>query len=265
MKRYLLLSILLIAFQLGHAQLYNYENGDTVNDFTVTDVYGNTHNLYSYTAQGKYVYIDFFYSACGSCQMFIAEFNEFYDKYGCNEGEIVCLAINSGYDKDADVIVFENNYGGDFNHAPAVSSDGGCLEVVDDFGPIYYPAVCLIGPDNTMINSNIVPYNSVENLEATFPSGFDPQPMNCTIGFDEVEDSLNYSVYPNPCEGNEINIMFDQPIKAEIKIFNILGRVVFSDIVNGTLNKVKTQLSPGTYFLSIQADSLNKTQKLIVK
>ena len=38
-----------------NAQTGNYQNGDVVDDFTVTDTEGVVHNLYSITAQGKYV------------------------------------------------------------------------------------------------------------------------------------------------------------------------------------------------------------------
>jgi hypothetical protein len=42
-------------------------NGSTAPDFTVTDVNGNSHNLYTLLNQGKTVYIDFFATWCGIC------------------------------------------------------------------------------------------------------------------------------------------------------------------------------------------------------
>ena len=79
------------------AQVGNYNEGDVVNDFTVTDIHGNVHNLYTYLAQGKYVMIAFFLDTCGPCQQFQPKFNEFYDKYGCNAGDVISLTIINGF------------------------------------------------------------------------------------------------------------------------------------------------------------------------
>ena len=41
-------------------------------------------------------------------------YNEFYDKYGCNGGEVYCLSMNDGSDNDAEVIAYEQSFGGTF-------------------------------------------------------------------------------------------------------------------------------------------------------
>lgn len=265
MKKIYLLLLFLLFINSSYAQVNNYENGDTVNDFTVVDVYGNTHNLYTYTAEGKYVFLDFFYSDCGGCQNFISVFNEFYDKYGCNEGEVVCLAINSGYDKDAAVIDFENTYGGTYNHAPAASRDGGSIDVNDDFDPIYYPACVLIGPDNTIINDDIHPIDTVADLEAAFPTGFNPQPMNCSLSTEELDTNLTFSIYPNPCNGKSFSINMNKSTNTTIIIYNILGEKVFISKANNSIIELKTDLKSGTYLVSIQTKKYRTVQKLIVQ
>ncbi len=265
MKRIFLLIILLITFQLSHAQINNYEEGDIVNDFTVTDVRGNVHNLYSITAEGKYVLIDFFYIACGGCQSLIPIFNEFYDKYGCNEGDVFCIAINAGYDKDEDVIAFEGTYGGEeFNHAPAVSRDGGAIDVNADFDPMYYPALCLIGPDNMMVKSNISPYETLEDLEAGLPSEFNPQPMSCSLSIDEYSSNTNFTIFPNPTNGKEITIKLNKFNHAKINIYNILGENIYTGSINETRKTINPNLIVGTYFISLQTDKSISTHKLIV-
>ena len=53
MKKILLIAFM-GAFALSiNAQVQNYTVGQVVNDFTVVDTDGNSHNLYSYTAAGK--------------------------------------------------------------------------------------------------------------------------------------------------------------------------------------------------------------------
>ena len=265
MKKLLLLIIVLGTTYASLAQFNNYTDGDIVNNFTVTDIYGNTHNLYEYTAAGKYVYLDFFYSVCGGCQSFIPTFNEFYDKYGCNEGDLICIAMNSGYDKDAEIITFENTYGGAFNHAPAVSIDGGCESVITDFDPMYYPAVCLIAPDNSLVDSNVAPYDTIQNLEAAFPSDFNPEELNCTMGINDFKNQINFSVFPNPVNGNEITILLHNQTTAQVKIFNILGEEVFVTFITRTKQKLHLNLSKGVYILAIKIKDGMSSKKLIIK
>ncbi len=264
MKKIYLLLLIVSAVHFSSAQVNNYENGDTVNDFTAVDVYGNTQNLYSYTAQGKYVFLDFFYSDCGGCRTFVSVFNEFYDKYGCNEGDVICLAINSGYDKDAAVIEFENTYGGTFHHAPAIGSDGGCIPINDDFDPTFYPACVLIGPDNTMINKYVSPIETVADLEAAFPVDFNPEPMNCSLGTNEFYEDLDFSVYPNPSTGNTINLIRNSNSEAVIMIYNLLGKEIFSDSINVSKKTIYPNLNTGTYFVTLKTNSGVNTHKLII-
>lgn len=265
MKKTIILILFIGATFTSLAQFNNYNNGDIVNDFTVTDVYGNTHNLHEYTAAGKYVYLDFFYSVCGGCQSFIPTFNEFYDKYGCNEGDLICISVNSGYDKDTEVITFENTYGGSFHHAPAISIDGGCESVITDFDPMYYPAVCLIAPDNSMVNSNVAPYDTIEDLEAVFPSDFNPNELNCTLGINEQNTPVDFSIFPNPASGNELNINLFNYSFAKVKISNILGKEVYATVLTLNLQKIQPNLSKGAYIISIQTDSGVSSKKLIVR
>lgn len=262
-KLYILILFLGTSF-IGLAQFNNYSNGDIVNDFTVTDVYGNTHNLYTYTSAGKYVYLDFFYSICGGCQEFVPIFNELYDKYGCNEADLICISMNSGYDKDAAVIAFENTYGGSFHHAPAISIDGGCESVITDFHPMYYPAVCLIAPDNSMVDSNVSPYNSVENLEAAFPSDFNPEITNCTIGVNEYDSEVDFTVFPNPSNGKEIAINILNYKNVKITISDVLGKIVFKAVTKESIKIISPNLRKGVYILSVKTENSLVAKKLIV-
>lgn len=101
MKRLLLASLTCATTILLNAQANNYPNGSLVADFTVTDTHGNTHNLYTYTAQGKHVILDFFFDTCGPCQATSQYFSQLYQTYGCNGGDIICIAMNNGTDTNA--------------------------------------------------------------------------------------------------------------------------------------------------------------------
>lgn len=68
--------------------------GQTAPDFTVTDMNGVQHNLYSYLAQGKYVMLKFGWINCGSCVGSQASVNTFYKNYGKNECDVVVISIH---------------------------------------------------------------------------------------------------------------------------------------------------------------------------
>lgn len=130
-----------------NAQITNYAVGADVADFTITDVHGNTHTLSTYTNAGKWVILDFFFVACGPCQQTVPFFSELHEKYGCNEGDLICISVDFG-DDDAAVLGFESTYSEStgFNAAPAASgTEGGANAVVSAFGPSAYPTYCMIG------------------------------------------------------------------------------------------------------------------------
>jgi len=239
MKAIYSIFLLLFIVQVSDAQIQGYNLNDVVSDFTVTDIHGNTHNLYSYTSAGKYVYVDFSFVACPPCQSTAPIFNEFYDKYGCNAGEVVCMSmfgLAAQNDTDADVQGFEDMYGGPFNHAPAISIEGGAGPVDADFNPFQYPTICLINPDNEIIELDIWPISTIADLEATFPSGFNPSPMTCSLGINDIEEASLFSIYPNPSDGKEVSIVLDNSDHALVTIYNILGGKVFETQI--TSNKL---------------------------
>ena len=79
----------------------------TAVDFTVTDVHGETHNLFSLLNEGKYVIVDFFFTTCGPCIASVPTLNKSFTDYGCNTGEVFYISIDDG-DTDAEVLQYEN-------------------------------------------------------------------------------------------------------------------------------------------------------------
>ena len=271
----LILFFFLFAFSL-QAQVSNYNVGDTVDDFTVVDTEGNEHNLYSITAQGKYVYLDFFFVTCVPCQINQPAFSEFHDKYGCNgeednggiENKVYCLSINNGNDNNAAVIQYEETFGGDFKSAPAVSNEGGSTAVDDNFGVSAYPTFCLIGPDNTLLEKDIWEGSvSVELFESTFPEGFDPQPNYCSpeLAIHDINAEFNFTIYPNPVKGSNIQVVLNKNTSSStIEIYSVLGTKVYENNFNESTFQVHQTLASGIYIMKVKTEEGEAVQRFIV-
>jgi len=155
MKKIIIILLVLFGLQ-AHAQT----NLTTAVDFTVTDVHGNTHNLFSILDDGKHVILDFFFTTCPPCISSVPIINQVYTDYGCNTGGIVFLSIDAG-DTDAQVLQYENDYGG---LLPSVSGvNGGGNGVNSAYGIGAYPTVVLIAPDRTVLEQDIYPVTLISN------------------------------------------------------------------------------------------------------
>ena len=253
-----LLSALFIgATVFSFGQATNYPNGSTVSDFTVTDSQGNSHTLYDITSTGKYVFLDFFFTACGPCQQTQTYFNELHDKYGCNDGDIFVMSINNGNDNNAQVDAFEQQYGGPWHHSPVVSNEGGGQAVDTDFGISQYPTYVLIGPDNKMITNDIWPISDVSTFEGALP--IQATEMECTFaGIVEDTDVMSgLTVYPNPAQ-DLLNISFKAQVatNATVEIMNLMGQVIYTENIAtsaGTnVNPINVEnLADGQYIAKI--------------
>lgn len=249
----------------------DYEIGELVNNFTITDTEGNSHTLYEITASGKHVYLDFFFDTSPPCQATSPFFGEFYNKYGCNSGDVYCLVINNGTDNDAEVIAYQESYGGPGNYAPAASGDGGSLAVNSDFGITAFPTYVIIGPDNRLIEKDIYPVADVTTFEGSFYAGLNPDPMECSFTTSVDENTLDaLSIYPNPANVMaSIQFSSETASAATITLYNMLGEVVEANNVQVVAGNNIEEISvanfeTGSYIVQIQLGEAIITSKLEV-
>lgn len=254
---------LLLVAPMASAQILNYNVGETVADFTVTDTEGNVHNLYTYTAQGKHVVLDFFFDTCPPCQQTQPYYNQLHEAYGCNGHDLVTISVNNGTDTNAEVDAFEATYGGPWNHAPAIGIEGGCAAVDDDFGIAAYPTYCLIGPDNKLKSGDIWPISSMTSFVNAFPAGSNIEEAACIVGIAENRATTVQSIFPTPTTG-AITVEFTLATAGDlaIEVIDALGRATFSERLGqrptGTFVHTMdlAQLSNGNYTLRFAMDGV---------
>lgn len=266
MKKITSLALMLMLTLTSFAQINGYSVGDVVDDFTVTDTDGVEHNLYEYTQAGKYVFLDFFFVDCGPCRTAIPIYNEFYDKYGCNMGDdLIMLSINNGNDDNAYVEWYSEEFGGEFNHTPHVSNEGGATAVDADFNPAAYPTFCLIAPDNTLINQDIWPLAGVVTFENAIPAGVDPVVMECTVlGVTDIQN-VEFAIVPSVSNGQNISLIMESQEAKTIQVYDITGREVYSQNVNANNMAFSLNVSSGTYLVRVNTETSSATKKIIIK
>lgn len=260
MRNSLLLASSLLIPALTTAQATNYPNGSVVDNFTVTDVDGNSHDLYAYHAQGKYVLLDFFFYNCGPCQANAPALGEFYQTYGCNSADVIVLSVNWGEDSDAQVAAFGEDFGGSFAHPPAIGS-GGSNEVDAAFGISAYPTFTLIGPDHVMIDNDIWPLsNGAQSLADAFPAGA-IEVADCAVGVPERFRTTTVQVSPVPSSG-ELNVDLGLATSAQltVQVNDLLGRTVHHAVLGRLSAGLQRRtldlsgLSEGQYILNLLDD-----------
>lgn len=228
-------------------------------DFTVTDIHGESHNLYSILDQGKYVMVDLYAYWCGPCCNTAPSIKQTYLDFGCNTADLYVIGLEADGTL-AQTEDFELNCGSEGGHPVASGLDGGGSDAVDAFAPAAFPTIILIAPDRSIVEQDIWPYTT-SGTEALL-NGYGIQKAECAVVSNVTETAFfgQVEVSPNPFS-NEVRIAFELNEAAEVRIdvLNLLGQSLFTvqagDLAAGAqLIPVNTAgLAEGTYFVRINA------------
>ncbi|MHC1706567.1 MAG: redoxin domain-containing protein [Bacteroidales bacterium] len=230
MKKLIFTLLFCMTFAGSYAQLPSFSIGQQAPNFTATDYHGNVHDLYTYCSEGKYVMVDFFAYWCGPCLATAPKIDEFYHKYGCNQGNVIVLGNESDPQGTLQLLIdFILNSGGDTaNTYPQWAGSLGGSVIGDIYDPYAYPTICLIGPDSTFIQTDIWPISNVGSIEAFFPTGV-LTPMSCYANIVDIADASTGKLYPNPASSAfylEVDLKKDGNVILELS--DMMGRIVLS-------------------------------------
>lgn len=259
MKKTLLSLICLISFAFSS----NAQVGSVATDFTVTDLNGNTYNLYNILNSGKVVVLDCSATWCSTCWSFHNDhfLKDIYDTYGPNGTDEVVVIY---YEADASTTLADlqgtgSNTMGDWltgspypfiNETPLTLSGS-------KYWPLGFPTINVVSPNDKKIKSDLYDLwgGGLSAMEAEIESHI---PASASVN--ETSD-MNVSVYPNPAS-DVANLTFNSTSagKSTLSIYNILGELVHSEVlstVSGT-NTLQLDLSSftsGNYFVQIQLEN----------
>ena len=255
---------LLCSSIVSQAQVLNYQTGSTVPDFTVTDLSGQTHSLYNYTAQGKYVVLDFFAYWCTTCAANAPIIDNFYRTYGCNGGDVVVIGIELE-GSNAQALTFEANAGLPENSFPVASGiEGGGAAVHSSWGVSAFPTIVAISPGNAMLNNDIWPLSEGTAIYAAIQDST-VTAMECTA---TVVDERPQPENTLRCLCSDRHIVLQGQVDidlgaAQLLLHDMTGKMIAS-ISLGQLPQGKyfrsmeiEPIAPGVYVAAIQAHGHN--------
>lgn len=133
--------------------------GDTMCDFTVTDVNGVSHKFSDILKEKKALVLNFWFVNCGPCQMEFPYMNEAYEAY---KSDLEILAINPVGDSEADIKAFAEEFGLSF---PVAAGD---IAWESAFALQGYPTTVVIDRTGvvSMVHTGYV--DSTETFERVF-------------------------------------------------------------------------------------------------
>jgi endonuclease I/chitodextrinase len=109
-------------------------------------------------------------------------------------------------------------------------------------------------------NSTFDEQNEWTSFAANTFDGFGSFTSTLSIENETILES--FKMYPNPLKGNNLFIRTGQ--NSTIKIYNVLGKLILSDIVNSNKNKVDvSSLQKGIYLIKVTSGNSTTTKKLI--
>jgi len=271
MKKILTFFSLTIAANLSFGQI-----GAVAPDFTVTDIDGTQHTLYSYLNAGKVVLLDVSATWCGPCWNFhnAHYLEDLYAEYGPDGTDEVVVLF---YEGDASTTASDlNGTGGNtqgdwVTGTPYPIMNEAPLQLnLNIYAPLGFPTINVICPSDKKIKWDLwdsqagTTAQSLQNMQAKV----DEVIGDCAIAVGISDASLiETSITPNPTKDNiTVSFSVTQNESVTIELYSVSGaKLSTTDFqANTGSNDAPLNLNAyqaGTYFVKVS--SSNSTSKMI--
>ena len=233
-------------------------NGSTAPDFTLTDIDGNTHHLYSYLAQGKAVFIKFFACHCSGCWAYhnTHKLKDIYETYGPNGTDEIMVIMLEHDEFNADAFTGDGGFTQGVwtldNPVPMCDVEGGDRSVFTNYQMPYYPYIVKVCSDRTL--ESISTSLSVAEL---YQKAVDC-PGELSIEEENIEEEIDITISQRQL------IVTSTTDLTSISIVNTSGQTVIESLhTNEAIDLSK--LESGVYFVRVQNNEQVITKKIYLQ
>lgn len=88
--------------------------------------------------------------------------------------------------------------------------------------------------------------------------------VDFAVGIDNISNNTDINIFPNPAI-DHINVFLTNINKAKIEVYNVLGSLVYNDVVLSTINKIDMSNQPnGVYLVKVTSDGVVTTKKVLL-
>lgn len=256
MRKFLLLGLILLNLNaIGQV-----EDGSIAPDFTLTDWYGETHQLYAYLNADKTVFLEIFAAHCPSCWNYhqTDRLKNMYHLYGPDgTNEVMVLALE--HDEYNGELAFtgigdpwntQGNWLEDTPY-PQFNVEGSDRSVFTDYNVTFYPVIYKICPDRTIerISTSMPEDQLYEKVRECQIASIHEEQVNWNIQFDQLSKT--------------ITIHHPEDIKS-LNIINLQGQLIrtIPSISNSTIDV--SGLNNGVYSFQFETSTGLLIEKLMI-
>ena len=214
-------------------------------DFTQTDIYGNTYNLYDQLDLGKVVLIDFYGVGWPTCMTNAAPLDTIFQNY---QAQLFMYGIEAAGQDSAAIEQFKIDHGPISYPMFSTEINDSVVNLYNVYGTPKYYVVC---PDKTYRSVN---FNQITDMIDTCLANI--------VSINNIKHS-EISIYSN---SNKITVINNLDKNISCDIYNITGKKVYSKEITDKNSSFYVNFTKGIYIIKLYSNNKAiKTQKIVIQ